>query len=320
MSFLPRCASSDLWQPALRRRAGWLSGSRFAVAPPQRLRERRPPARPTSPARSGRLAPARTLDLSCNRLLRPSGRLPASARCTTSKTLDLSALQPLLRRRPLRTSASARTSPPSTSAATRSTASPESMARLACSCASSSASSNRLLATCPRACGHGLAALQRLDLSDNALTGALPDSLATGDLSYLGLPRTGSPALSRWQCPAAIQARRAAPEGLANETLQWLDLSGNQLTGGILAEMALFFNLRYLNLPATTFRTQLPPELGLLRNLTVLDPPQQRPVWARARRPLRFRQFAVLQLDGNSLAGPIPRQHRKMPLLPTVAS
>uniref|UniRef100_R7W456 Putative LRR receptor-like serine/threonine-protein kinase n=1 Tax=Aegilops tauschii TaxID=37682 RepID=R7W456_AEGTA len=70
--------------------------------------------------------------------------------------------------------------------------------------------------------------------------------------------------------------------------------------------MALFFNLRYLNLSRNDLRTQLPPELGLLRNLTVLDLRSSGLYGPVPGDLCESGSLAVLQLDGNSLAGPIP--------------
>ncbi|CAL4959374.1 unnamed protein product [Urochloa decumbens] len=206
------------------------------------------------------------------------------------------------------------------------------------------ASGNRLSGDVPAWLGK-LAAVQHLDLSDNALTGTLPDSL--GDLKalkYLSLSRnqlSGPVPVSLAGCTklAELHLRGnglsgsipdalfddvgletvdmssnalsgALPSGSTRmaETLQWLDLSGNRLTGGIPAEMLLSLKLRYLNLSSNDLRTPLPPELGLLRNLTVLD---LRSTGLYGPVPADLcgesgSSLAVLQLDGNSLAGPIP--------------
>ncbi|EEE58161.1 hypothetical protein OsJ_09080 [Oryza sativa Japonica Group] len=60
--------------------------------------------------------------------------------------------------------------------------------------------------------------------------------------------------------------------------------------------MALFMNLRYLNLYRNDLRTQLPPELGLLHNLTVLDLHSS---------GLYGTMPSDLSLGHNSLTGPI---------------
>ncbi|OEL17404.1 putative inactive leucine-rich repeat receptor-like protein kinase [Dichanthelium oligosanthes] len=204
-----------------------------------------------------------------------------------------------------------------------------------------SASGNRLSGDVPAWLGK-LGAVQHLDLSDNALTGRLPDSL--GDLKalkYLSLSKnqlSGSVPASMSGCTklAELHLRSnnlsgSIPDALFDvgletldvssnalsgvlpsgstklaETLQWLDLSGNQLTGGIPAEMMLFFKLRYLNLSRNDLRTQLPPELGLLHNLTVLDLRSTGLYGAIPADLCESGSLAVLQLDGNSLAGPIP--------------
>ncbi|KAF8642122.1 hypothetical protein HU200_067381 [Digitaria exilis] len=210
-----------------------------------------------------------------------------------------------------------------------------------------SASGNRLSGEVPDWLGK-LAALQHLDLSDNALTGSLPDSLGDlKALKYLSLSRnqlSGSVPASMAGCTklAELHLRGnslggAIPDALfdvgletldmssnalsggvlpsgssstrmAAETLQWLDLSGNQLTGGIPTEtMMLFSKLRYLNLSGNhDLRAQLPPELGTLRDLTVLDLRSTGLYGPIPADLCESGSLAVLQLDGNSLAGPIP--------------
>ena len=157
-----------------------------------------------------------------------------------------------------------------------------------------SLSRNQLSGSVPASLS-GCAKLAELHLRGNSLSSSIPDALFDVGLETLDM---SSNALSG-----------ALPSGSTRmaENLQWLDLSGNQLTGGIPAEMLLFFKLRYLNLSRNDLRTQLPPELGLLRNLTVLD---LRSTGLYGAMPADLcgsgSLIAVLQLDGNSLAGPIP--------------
>ncbi|GJN16688.1 hypothetical protein PR202_gb03707 [Eleusine coracana subsp. coracana] len=168
---------------------------------------------------------------------------------------------------------------------------PDSIAQLS-SLVRFSASSNRLSGDVPAWLGK-LTALQRLDLSGNAFTGSLPESI--GDLkalSYLGLSDN--------------QLSGSVPDSIVSGG-GWT-CPGNRLTGGIPAGMlASSKMMRYLNLSHNDLRAQLPPEMGTLHDLTVLD---LRNAGLYGEIPSDLcgsgSSLSVLQLDGNSLSGPIP--------------
>ncbi|WVZ67376.1 hypothetical protein U9M48_016463 [Paspalum notatum var. saurae] len=161
-----------------------------------------------------------------------------------------------------------------------------------------SLSRNQLSGPVPESMLSGCTKLAELHLRGNSLSGSIPGALF--DVGIETLDVSSNALLGVLPSPSSSGTRLA-------ETLQWLDLSGNQLTGAIPTEMALFPRLRYLNLSRNGLRTQLPPELGTLRNLTVLD---VRSTGLYGAIPAGLCEsagsLAVLQLDGNNLAGPIP--------------
>ncbi|XP_071706394.1 probably inactive leucine-rich repeat receptor-like protein kinase At3g28040 [Rutidosis leptorrhynchoides] len=187
-----------------------------------------------------------------------------------------------------------------------------------------------------------LNALEYLDFSGNSLTGTLPESIGTlTSLTYLSVPDnnlTGNIPLSlvsssklsvislkgnkfNGTIPTRLfelgldqidLARNdltgSIPPGSSKlfETLRFLDLSGNQLTGDIPAEIGLNSKLRYLNLSWNNFQTRMPPELGYLQNLTVLDLRNGAFHGSIPGDICDSHSLGILQLDGNSFEGSIP--------------
>ncbi|CAA6667967.1 unnamed protein product [Spirodela intermedia] len=169
-----------------------------------------------------------------------------------------------------------------------------------------------------------LTSLQSLDLSDNRLGGSLPPAMGTsGSSPPSSSPATASPGRSRHRIPAGLlelgleeldlsdnELTGGIPPGSTRlfETLRRLDLSRNRLTGDIPPEMALYFNLHHLNLSWNDLRSRLPPELGYFRNLSVLDLRSSALYGPIPGDLCDSGSLAVLQLDGNSLSGPIPEE------------
>lgn len=187
--------------------------------------------------------------------------------------------------------------------------------------------------------------LQHLDVSNNGLTGVLPMSI--GDLKSLqslSLSNnmiTGHLPTSVVQCSGlkTLQLKSnlfngSIPEGLFSmgleeidlsensfsgsippasgqvfESLLVLDLSKNDLSGDIPPEMGLFSSLRYLNLSRNNLHSRIPPEIGYLQNLTVLDI-RDSALYGLIPGDLcdSSSSLSILQLDGNSLTGPIPKE------------
>ncbi|KAI4370424.1 hypothetical protein MLD38_018778 [Melastoma candidum] len=179
-------------------------------------------------------------------------------------------------------------------------------------------SGNKLEGNLPSSIGN-LRSLKFLALSDNVIDGSIPTALAyssmlskirlrgnrlvgsiPGGLFDLGLEEID---FSHNGLVGSI------PSGSSRlfETLQLMDLSRNDLTGDIPAELGLASNLRYLNLSWNGFQSAVPPEIGYLHNLTVLDL-RNNELQGMIPRDMCSSggRLAILQLDGNRLTGPIP--------------
>lgn len=191
----------------------------------------------------------------------------------------------------------------------------------------------------------GLTNLEHLDISRNWLTGVLPISI--GDLRSLKIlslsenKLSGNLPISLVFCSElrTLHFRNnllngSIPERLFSmgfeevdlsgnafsgpippgssrmfESLLVMDLSRNDLSGDIPPEMGLFSRLKYLNLSWNNLHSRIPPEIGYLQNLTVLDL-RESDLYGMIPGDLceSSSSLAILQLDGNSLTGPIPQE------------
>ncbi|XP_002518223.2 probably inactive leucine-rich repeat receptor-like protein kinase At3g28040 [Ricinus communis] len=186
--------------------------------------------------------------------------------------------------------------------------------------------------------------LEYLDFSSNLLTGSLPSSISDlKSLYFINLSNnkfTGQIPTSMVQFSklSVIRLRGNSfigtiPEGLFNlgleevdfsdnkligsipagsskfyGSLQILDLSRNNLTGNIRAEMGLSSNLRYLNLSWNNLQSRMPQELGYFQNLTVLDLRNSAISGSIPADICESGSLSILQLDGNSIVGSIPEE------------
>ncbi|PHT39229.1 hypothetical protein CQW23_22802 [Capsicum baccatum] len=156
-----------------------------------------------------------------------------------------------------------------------------------------SLSGNKLSGNIPKSVMY-CTSLSTIRLKDNALTGSIPEGLFS-----IGFEEAD---FSRNELTGSIPPG----SGKLFESLQVLDLSGNNLTGNIPAEVGLFSKLRYLNLSWNNFQSGLPPEVGYFQNLTVLDVRHSALVGSIPGDICDSGSLGILQLDGNSFTGPIP--------------
>ena len=134
-----------------------------------------------------------------------------------------------------------------------------------------------------------------LELSDNRLTGAVPDVL--GSLTRLELLD-----LSRNALAGGIPAALGELAGLRR-----LHLGFNRLTGTIPSELGNLSNLEFLNLRWNEFRTPIPPELGNLNRLEVLNLEYALVTGQIPSALGNLANLTVLDLQDNfALTGPIP--------------
>ncbi|XP_031481602.1 probably inactive leucine-rich repeat receptor-like protein kinase At3g28040 [Nymphaea colorata] len=204
-------------------------------------------------------------------------------------------------------------------------------------------SKNKLNGEVPTWIG-SLSSLEYLDFSGNFMNGNLPSSL--GDLKLLGHLYLSENRFSGEIPKTIVECTRLTelslrdndlsgniPPGLFElgletidlssndfsglipplstrlfDSLRVLDLSNNNLTSKIPAEMSLCTNMNYLNLSWNNLQSWLPPEFGELKSLSQLDLRYTGLQGSIPSELFNASTLTVLQLDGNSLTGPIPKE------------
>ncbi|KFK45139.1 hypothetical protein AALP_AA1G348800 [Arabis alpina] len=159
--------------------------------------------------------------------------------------------------------------------------------------------------------------LENLDLSFNNLNGSLPDDLLSQsklvsvDLSsnqFGGwIPRRISPGLVRLRL--GTNKLTGTVPSAAFESLQsliYLEMDNNRLTGHIPPELALCRNLTLLNLAVNEFTGILPPAFGNLSELQVLKLQQNKLTGEIPDDIKLLSNLYTLDISWNSLSGSIP--------------
>ncbi|KAG6550862.1 hypothetical protein Mapa_007476 [Marchantia paleacea] len=156
-----------------------------------------------------------------------------------------------------------------------------------------------------------LPALQVLDLSSNAFTGRLPrdlSGLVTYKLPTDEIQHQAANQISKGNLFEQISLRKAdnyLEYTYVLEALTSLDVSRNQLTGELPAELGTLLGLRYLFMANNRFEGSIPDELGDIPDLSDLDLSVNQlsgpiPV------SLSRLRLSYLNLSLNQLCGPIP--------------
>ena len=139
-----------------------------------------------------------------------------------------------------------------------------------------------------------LAFLERLELSQNGLTGSIP--AAWGALSRL-----------RWLELSVNKLTGVIPAQLGQlQHLRSLGLAVNQLSGAIPPELGQLQNLKELGLGDNQLSGAIPPELGQLGNLEALSLTNNQLTGTIPAELAQLRNLGWLYLNNNDLSGAIP--------------
>ncbi|KAL8494475.1 hypothetical protein ACS0TY_025325 [Phlomoides rotata] len=161
--------------------------------------------------------------------------------------------------------------------------------------------------------------LTYLDLSQNNLTGQVPESLFTNlnNLEYLNLSTNAfrGPLSKNISKLSKLKDLHLAENHLSGHipdsislipNLQVLDLFSNSFQGDIPPSLSKLTNLRSLDLRMNYFNSSIPPELGLCTNLTYLALAQNSLTGILPSSLSNLTKLTNLGLSDNNLHGPIP--------------
>ncbi|KAF2305574.1 hypothetical protein GH714_006850 [Hevea brasiliensis] len=168
-----------------------------------------------------------------------------------------------------------------------------------------------------------LTSLQILDLSDNNFSGEVPSSL--GKLSGMINPNLDASLLYYYEVPASVYQRRGqiSSANYPNFEVSWknkmqdlpsknlnlytfLDLSNNQLSGGIPDTLGCLRNLKVLNMSHNKLSGGIPTTLGDMNNLESLDLSHNNLSGKIPQTFGKLLQLTTLELSNNKLTGSIP--------------
>ncbi|GMH26385.1 hypothetical protein Nepgr_028228 [Nepenthes gracilis] len=182
---------------------------------------------------------------------------------------------------------------------------------------------NQLFGRIPTSIGT-LQSLTELNLSSNGFTGGLPESivncvnLLSMDFSQndlrgnmpswlfkLGLHRFS---LSGNQFTGTIKFPSFSLTGFSYQTLQFMDLSSNGLSGIIPSEIGDFSGLQYLNMSSNSLIGAIPASIGKLNAVRVIDLSYNRLNGSIPMEIVEAVSMRELRLEKNFLTGKIPSQ------------
>ncbi|XP_024377274.1 uncharacterized protein [Physcomitrium patens] len=161
-----------------------------------------------------------------------------------------------------------------------------------------------------------LVRLGSLTLAQNSLSGPLPQSFGNLiNLSFLNLssnafsgpiPFLSSAYLSTIDLSSNQLTGGISPLLFNLPSLQFLNLAGNMLNMGVPVELGNLAALSYLDLSRNDIQGPLPPELGRLSNLTVIRLSYNKFSGSLPAEITGIKELSVMELDHNVFTGDIP--------------
>jgi hypothetical protein len=168
---------------------------------------------------------------------------------------------------------------------------------------------NSLVGTLPLTLGSHRS-LSLVDLSLNELSGPIPDSFFTSDtLTRLNLSG------NQFSGPIPLPGSRASELLVQTpymQQMEYLDLSGNNLTGALSSDIGEIASLKLLNLARNGFSGQMPSALNKLNSLEYLDLSHNKFV---GEIPDKLpSSLNVFNVSYNELSGKVPENLRRFPM------
>ena len=185
---------------------------------------------------------------------------------------------------------------------------------------------NNLGGTIPEVLGNALSELKSLGLSDNRLTGALPESLGNLDelvaldLHENHLSGTIPPTLTLLGSLEDLNLYRNNMKGTIPEfnkyaRTEFVYLSQNQLTGSVPKSLTTKYSLKQLNLRRNQLSGSVATELGSLEDLDLINLSENLMTGTIPTELGNAKSLESLDLSFNGLGGPIPSELGRAPNL-----
>ncbi|KAM4099887.1 hypothetical protein ACB094_05G026700 [Castanea mollissima] len=158
-----------------------------------------------------------------------------------------------------------------------------------------------------------LSSLRVLDLSNNSLSGSIPNCLK--NFSAMALPNSNFNAFfsTSWEFYASyVESLKLVPKGEEMEykenlkLVRFIDLSSNNLSGSIPAEISDLSELRFLNLSRNHLMGKIPEKIGSMKELESVDLSRNHLSGEIPPSMSNLTFLSLLDLSYNNLSGRIP--------------